>query len=103
MPFLSAVSPVVTVTPQVKNFVLGGFVNISCQAIGYPEPTIRWIWSPLHNNQFVSGRSKIEGKNLIIHSTVAEDEGRYDCIATNAAGSQGATAVLNYIGEMLYM
>lgn len=91
--------PVVTVTPPVKNFALGTFVNISCQAKGHPEPIIRWIWGPGHNNHFVTGHSKIEGKNLIIPSTVTEDEGRYDCIAMNAAGSQGATAILKYIGE----
>ncbi|KAG8182020.1 hypothetical protein JTE90_013951 [Oedothorax gibbosus] len=89
--------PIVTVTPPVKKFSLGTSVNISCQGKGYPEPIFRWIWGPGHNNNFVTGHSKIEGKNLIIPSTVAEDEGRYDCVATNAAGSIGATAILKYI------
>ncbi|GFS46965.1 hemicentin-1 [Trichonephila inaurata madagascariensis] len=89
--------PKLTVVPPIKNFATGSFINITCEANGYPEPSIRWIWSPVHNNNFILGRSKIEGKSLIIQSAVAEDEGRYDCIGTNAAGSQAASAFLNYI------
>ncbi|GFT31287.1 hemicentin-1 [Nephila pilipes] len=89
--------PKLTVTPPIKNFATGTFINITCEANGYPEPSIRWIWSPMHNNNFLLGRSKIEGRSLIIQSAVAEDEGRYDCIGTNAAGSQAASAFLNYI------
>ncbi|GBM98114.1 Hemicentin-1, partial [Araneus ventricosus] len=89
--------PKLSMKPPVKNFVSGSYVNITCEAVGYPEPSIRWIWSPVHNNNFVIGRSKIEGKSLIIQTALAEDEGRYDCIGTNVAGSQAASAFLNYI------
>ncbi|GIY13520.1 hypothetical protein CDAR_68362 [Caerostris darwini] len=89
--------PKLSIKPPIKNFISGSFINITCEADGYPEPSIRWIWSPVHNNNFILGRSKIDGKSLIIQSTVAEDEGRYDCIGTNAAGSQSTSAFLNYI------
>ncbi|XP_055948498.1 hemicentin-1-like isoform X2 [Argiope bruennichi] len=89
--------PKLSLKPPVKNFVSGSYINITCQAVGYPVPSIRWIWSPVHNNNFAIGRSKIEEKSLIIQSAIAEDEGRYDCIGTNAAGSQAASAFLNYI------
>ncbi|KFM73047.1 Hemicentin-1, partial [Stegodyphus mimosarum] len=55
--------PIVNVKPPSKSFVSGDFVNISCQTDGYPEPLIRWIWSPAHNQNFISGRSEIRDKN----------------------------------------
>ncbi|GIY25107.1 hemicentin-1 [Caerostris extrusa] len=66
--------PKLSIKPPIKNFISGSFINITCEADGYPEPSIRWIWSPVHNNNFILGRSKIDGKSLIIQSTVAEDE-----------------------------
>lgn len=47
----------------------------------------------------MSGKNKVIGNNLLIYSAEPEDEGRYDCVATNTAGSQAASAFLNYIGK----
>nr|XP_042899314.1 hemicentin-1 isoform X1 [Parasteatoda tepidariorum] len=89
--------PVVSVMPATKNFKHGDVINITCDAKGFPLPTIRWIWSPIHNQNFISGRSEISGNNLLIHSADAKDEGRYDCIGTNPAGNKVASVNLNYI------
>ncbi|XP_054713925.1 hemicentin-1-like [Uloborus diversus] len=90
-------SPKVVIIPEKKNFASGDFINISCEASGYPEPSIRWVWSPVHNQNFFSGRSEVKGKHLIIHSADPKDEGRYDCIATNLAGTQIGSTHLYFI------
>lgn len=96
---LSLAAPIVRIIPSVKNFILGSFINLTCLASGYPEPHVRWVWSPIQNIRFTSGKSKVVGNNLLIYSAEPEDEGRYDCVATNTAGSQVASAFLNYIGK----
>lgn len=91
--------PEVLVTPSSRNFIMGDFINITCSGIGYPEPQVRWVWSPVHNTRFSLGKSKVDGKNLLVYSAEPEDEGRYDCVATNAAGTHAASAYLNYFGK----
>lgn len=68
--------------------VQGQSLVLRCTASGVPSPTINWHFNmrPIAVND--SPRLSITpDSHLIINSVVTSDEGLYQCVATNAAGS----------------
>ena len=81
--------------------VKGNQVNISCYALlGYQNNlNIEWIWiGPKGESMNSTERFKIldknERSNLIIHESIIEDSGIYECIGKNAYGSHSRTVKL---------
>ena len=64
---------------------------------GYPEPTVKWRKDD--HLLPMNGRYRLSGTNLQINNVQPEDNGRYQCIAQNMAGSrESPQAQLNVRG-----
>uniref|UniRef100_A0A8D2KTM3 Hemicentin 1 n=1 Tax=Varanus komodoensis TaxID=61221 RepID=A0A8D2KTM3_VARKO len=70
--------------PPERSVVIHKPVTLQCIANGIPVPSITW----LKDSQPVNTARQLEssGRILQIAKSLAEDAGRYTCVATNAAG-----------------
>ncbi|XP_056379622.1 hemicentin-1 isoform X2 [Hyla sarda] len=71
-------------------------VTLQCIATGIPSPHITWLKDGLPNN-IAKGNIRVEsfGRILQFKTTGLEDDGKYTCVATNAAGEAEQSIVLN--------
>ncbi|XP_072334658.1 basement membrane-specific heparan sulfate proteoglycan core protein isoform X2 [Scyliorhinus torazame] len=80
----------INVRASMQMVMVGGSVEFECQAIGDPQPSIRW--------SKVDGRLSpnvvIQNGMLNIEHVKESDAGRYRCTATNDAGSVKSEVVL---------
>ena len=78
--------------PDNISAVEGLNVMLACGTRGFPIPHIRWR----RDGEFLlQNGSRLE----IIHVS-KEDEGRYECVATNVAGSASAWATVTVQGTL---
>ena len=78
--------PVFTkVPPSLATPVQGTTFQVTCQADGYPRPTVTWtrIGMPLP-----AGKTSINQGTLTINNLSPADNGFYDCVATNIMGTK---------------
>ena len=63
--------------------------QVSCQAEGFPRPTVTWsrVGMPLP-----AGRVEVNQGTLTIKNLIPADSGLYDCVATNIMGTKKARA-----------
>ncbi|KAI8779431.1 hemicentin-1, partial [Biomphalaria glabrata] len=89
------VKPVAQIFPREQTFVAGSSKNFTCIAGGYPEPTFLWQ----QDNEIMpsGGRVHIEGGYLVLKNLKPSDEGEYECVASNSAGSHSVKTRLIYI------
>ncbi|KAM8873532.1 netrin receptor DCC isoform 3-T3 [Synchiropus picturatus] len=89
----------VLVPPQFLNYPTNTFayestdIELECAVTGNPPPTIRWM----KNGEEVIPSDYfqiVDGSNLQILGLVKSDEGFYQCVAENSAGSSQAMAQL---------
>nr|DBA18217.1 TPA: hypothetical protein GDO54_016492 [Pyxicephalus adspersus] len=71
-------------------------VTLQCIASGIPSPQITWLKDGLPLN-IIKGNISVESFGRILHfqSTLAEDAGKYTCVASNAAGEAEQSIWLN--------
>ncbi|XP_022801199.1 uncharacterized protein LOC111338912 isoform X2 [Stylophora pistillata] len=69
-------------------------VRLFVEAFGFPPPAIQWskAFSPLPQ-----GRSSVTNGTLMITSFTLQDDGDYQCKATNKLGSVSVLTTLNYL------
>lgn len=124
---ISLVSPVLGHVSPEEQVVEGQSLRLSCVVVlGTPKPTLMWLKDNrpvanghnvqvtgtrgfLHHNYstFVSTLStplktfqiQGEGSGLMIHRMETSDEGRYTCVATNAAGNATINVNVNVISK----
>ncbi|MBN3302329.1 HMCN1 protein, partial [Amia calva] len=81
------VSPsIVGVNPEDMNVVVNNFISLSCEATGFPPPSLSWLKDgkpiqPNSNALIMPG-----GRTLQILRAKLSDGGRYSCVAMNQAG-----------------
>ncbi|XP_023195302.1 hemicentin-1 [Xiphophorus maculatus] len=81
------VSPtIVGVTPENVTVVVNNFVSLTCEASGFPPPTLSWLndrgpIQPKSNALIMPG-----SRTLQILKAKVSDGGKYSCVAINAAG-----------------
>ncbi|XP_060916621.1 netrin receptor DCC [Labrus mixtus] len=89
----------VLVPPQFLNYPTNTYayestdIELECAVTGNPPPTVRWI----KNGEEVIPSDYfqiVDGSNLQILGLVKSDEGFYQCVAENSAGSSQAMAQL---------
>lgn len=85
------------ILPREQTFVAGSTRNFTCIAGGYPEPT--FLWQQDGEVLPTGGRFQIDGGYISFRSLKPSDEGEYECIATNSAGTASVRSRLVYIGE----
>uniref|UniRef100_A0A674MP92 DCC netrin 1 receptor n=1 Tax=Takifugu rubripes TaxID=31033 RepID=A0A674MP92_TAKRU len=87
------------VPPQFLNYPTNTFayestdIELECAVTGNPPPTVRWV----KNGEEVIPSDYfqiVDGSNLQILGLVKSDEGFYQCVAENSAGSSQAMAQL---------
>lgn len=68
-----------------------------CQVQGEPQPNIKWFLgtTPLPD----SDKYSFQGGALIVHNLTREDEGRYECRASNGIDTIQSVAVLKVKGK----
>ncbi|XP_018408468.1 PREDICTED: hemicentin-1 [Nanorana parkeri] len=71
-------------------------ITLQCIASGIPSPQITWLKDGLPFN-IIKGNISVESFGRILHfkNTLAEDAGRYTCVASNAAGEAEQSIWLN--------
>ena len=76
--------------------------QVSCQAEGFPRPTVTWsrVGMPLP-----AGRVEVNQGTLTIKNLTDADSGLYDCVATNIMGTKKTrtnVAVQRHLGLYIY-
>eukprot|EP00061_Rhincodon_typus_P017529 g46253.t1 len=80
----------INVRASMQMVMVGGSVEFECQAIGDPQPSIRWS----KVNGRLSPEVILKNGMLKIDHVKESDAGRYRCTATNDAGSVKSEVVL---------
>ncbi|XP_055787281.1 basement membrane-specific heparan sulfate proteoglycan core protein-like isoform X1 [Salvelinus fontinalis] len=81
----------INVRTAVQTVMVGNSVEFECQAIGDPQPTVRWsrVGGPL------PAHIMVKGGMLKIEQVSDADAGQYRCTATNNVGSVQSQVVLH--------
>lgn len=98
--------PEVVENPKNQSAFIGSNVTFNCTAMGRPTLAISWM----KNNDSYAVTSNVrarvipEDKNnhsqLIITEVKMEDNGKYQCVASNSAGERTSSAAFLYIKEL---
>ncbi|XP_053234142.1 neural cell adhesion molecule L1-like protein isoform X1 [Podarcis raffonei] len=98
--------PIWVTKPKSGVYGVGESFVLLCQAIGYPEPTIKWKVNgrSLDEAEIKSNRAVFSTREISVTDLELQDSAVYQCEATNKHGTILATAninVLNIPPEML--
>ena len=98
---LITVGPVIVTRPQTQNVTAGQSFTLTCNATGYPVPSIEWT---LNGKPYVIRNysdTTINATGLSYNASVLEvsnatinDTGVYQCIATNVVSSDTQDAIV---------
>ncbi|XP_054868568.1 basement membrane-specific heparan sulfate proteoglycan core protein isoform X9 [Amphiprion ocellaris] len=81
----------INVRTSVQTVMIGNSVEFECQAVGDPEPTVKW--SKVGGS--LPAHIMVKGGMLKIDQVTEADAGQYRCTATNDVGSVQSQVVLN--------
>ncbi|XP_029013106.1 basement membrane-specific heparan sulfate proteoglycan core protein isoform X4 [Betta splendens] len=81
----------INVRTSVQTVMIGTSVEFECQAIGDPEPTVRWS----KVGGALPAHVAVKGGMLRIQQVTEADAGQYRCTATNDVGSVQSQVVLH--------
>lgn len=87
----------INVRTSVQTVMIGNSVEFECQAIGDPEPTVKW--SKVGGS--LPAHIMVKGGMLRIDQVTEADAGQYRCTATNDVGSVQSQVVLHVQCEYL--
>ncbi|CAI6348412.1 unnamed protein product [Macrosiphum euphorbiae] len=90
-------SPDVIEVPENKTVSVGEQLQLSCKAVGDPEPSITWAKDDidLEPGQRVQ---VFQNNTLIISKVERTDGGQYKCVASNSLGRKSFEAMVNVNG-----
>ncbi|KAG7230562.1 hypothetical protein INR49_025278 [Caranx melampygus] len=77
---------IIGLSPENVTVVVNNFVSLSCEATGFPPPTLSWLndKGPIQGN--TNALIMPGGRMLQILKAKVSDGGKYSCVAMNAAG-----------------
>uniref|UniRef100_A0A4W6FNJ1 Heparan sulfate proteoglycan 2 n=1 Tax=Lates calcarifer TaxID=8187 RepID=A0A4W6FNJ1_LATCA len=81
----------INVRTSVQTVMIGNSVEFECQAVGDPEPTVKWS----KVGGALPAHIMVKGGMLRIDQVTEADAGQYRCTATNDVGSVQSQVVLN--------
>lgn len=101
-PLISGLPVFTKVPPPLAAPVQRNTFQVTCQAEGFPRPTVNWsrVGMPLP-----AGRVEVNRGTLTIKNLTPADSGLYECVATNTMGTKKArtnVAVPCYLGLYIY-
>lgn len=90
------VPPKLQVVPQKTSGHLNSDQELACVVYGTPRPVVQWYQNgvTIIPDDYIQ---VVDGHNLRIMGLLSSDEGVYQCMATNGAGSAQAGALLKVI------
>ena len=99
--------PEVVENPKNQSVFIGSNVTFNCTTMGLPTPAISWM----KNNDSYAVTSNVRARvvpenksnhsQLIITEVKKEDNGKYQCVASNSAGERTSSAAFLYIKELV--
>eukprot|EP00102_Acyrthosiphon_pisum_P009632 XP_003248070.1 PREDICTED: leucine-rich repeats and immunoglobulin-like domains protein 1 [Acyrthosiphon pisum] len=91
-------SPDIIVVPENKTVWVGEELQLSCKAVGDPEPLITWAKDDIYLE--LGQRVQVFQNNTLIISKVERtDGGQYKCMASNYLGRKSFVAMVNVNGS----
>ncbi|XP_044528060.1 hemicentin-1 [Gracilinanus agilis] len=69
--------------------VVNNLLELDCQVMGSPPPTIMWLKDGQPIEEEDGFKILLNGRKLVITQAQVSDTGRYQCVATNTAGTHG--------------
>ena len=79
------------VHPQVLSVSPGGGAAIACQAIGIPQPMVRWV---INRRDDLPSGAEQRGPVLYLSSVTQDLAQMYTCVAENQHGTASANAIV---------
>lgn len=79
--------PTFSLQPNMQGVEKGRNALIPCRVTGDPEPTITWLKDMMPIDMSKPRYSMYQGASLQILSAQEEDQGQYECVASNGAGT----------------
>ncbi|CAG9560984.1 unnamed protein product [Danaus chrysippus] len=98
--------PSITPPPTTMVVEVGHTATLPCQANGSPSPRVRWLWNSLpldvaSNPRYALLNDKMHGTLQIVKSE-EEDQGKFECVAENAIGTEFSKPTSLYVkGEII--
>ncbi|XP_029346002.1 peroxidasin homolog isoform X1 [Acyrthosiphon pisum] len=90
-------SPDVIVVPENKTVSVGEQLQLSCKAVGDPEPFITWAKDDI-DLELGQRVQVFQNNTLIISKVERTDGGKYKCVASNYLGRKSFEAMVNVNG-----
>eukprot|EP00102_Acyrthosiphon_pisum_P013333 XP_008182869.1 PREDICTED: peroxidasin homolog [Acyrthosiphon pisum] len=90
-------SPDVIVVPENKTVSVGEQLQLSCKAVGDPEPFITWAKDDI-DLELGQRVQVFQNNTLIISKVERTDIGQYKCVASNYLGRKSFEAMVNVKG-----
>lgn len=93
-----SVSPTIQAERAAVTAIAGTNTTLRCTVTGDPIPIQTWTRNGI---SLSDSRFQIQsgGSELFVRNVIEDDEGQYQCHASNSAGSVSATVDLNVISE----
>ena len=94
------VPPTISAVISFVTAVVGSRASLECTATGDPTPVWTWTRDGV-NISGMSGQYTLESDSavLVVENVRVEDEGDFQCHASNVAGMATGTVTLNVIGK----
>lgn len=81
--------------PQLFSVVNGMTLHLDCEATGFPPPQV--IWFRIRDRKVLLNQTNDEATSLVRRNVTKDDEGGYNCTATNLLGSDRYEVQVNVI------
>ena len=90
-----AVATVIVTSPQTQNVTAGQSFMLTCNATGYPVPSIEWrlngssyiIDDPSITTITLTEGLRSSSSNITVTDAMTNDTGLYECVATNVVNN----------------
>ncbi|CAI6356796.1 unnamed protein product [Macrosiphum euphorbiae] len=90
-------TPDVIVVPENKTVLVGEQLQLSCKALGDPEPFITWAKDDI-DLELGQRVQVLQNNTLIISKVERTDGGQYKCVASNSFGRKSFEAMVDVNG-----
>ena len=101
---LSTVPPSFLVKPENDHANVGNSFTFKCSVYGIPPPEVKWYKNgePLDTSDSeVSFYTLVNGQNLQISTLIKDDDGTYQCVASNMV--EGVTETIEAAAELIVL
>ena len=92
--------PVFVDSPQDVLLSTGSNFTLTCNATGVPFPQLAWYKDGVLLTASIPGRLDVQTNEISVYNVTLSDQGVYSCVASNAAGSSLANAMVDIISKL---